>query len=631
MVRHKILSALMAGAMALSLAPAVFAEGDALPVLPPAGAAVTAPAPAGEEPGETCAPAAGAEPAEPARALTTETEPAEPAAEAEAPEAAQPAEEAGAQGGRQEAGFDLAQAVAEALPGDTVTLPGDVTLGDFLILDKPLTLDMAGHTLTYTAAHKQSRGGLLDVKSGGRLTITGDGLFTYDESYAASDSSLGYILRLGGDGSLVVESGTFHAGLTCIQAQDSARAEILGGRFRADFSWGGTYWLLNLVDGSPAQILVRGGEFEHFDPEHSRTENPEANFLAEGAVCQKEGEVYRVHTHDRAKVLPGQKATCRSAGLTEGRACSVCGQVMEEQRQIPVGGHRYDAGGRCQLCGEQLKVEAPALDSQTPGGQLQVGVADQSGVTGAVVGLLESLEGESETPQGISEQTAQQLKELLDRDPAQAQKVSASIRVDIGYRPTGQEQARMEAAAGEGALAQYLGLTVMLRVEDRDLGAIRQLDRPIQVSLAIPAEWEREGREFFVVRLHEGEAQVLPAARGEDGTLTFFTDRFSAYALGYRDPAPEEKPAPGGPGDSGSGQQGGGTENPGSGGQSGGGSTEHPVPALPLSGSPAAPVSVRAPQTGDPARLGPWALALALSALALAAAGRFGKSQKPER
>ena len=45
----------------------------------------------------------------------------------------------------------------------------------------------------------------------------------------------------------------------------------------------------------------------------------------------------------------------------------------------------------------------------------------------------------------------------------------------------------------------------------------------------------KEGRTFYVIRVHDGKAEKLDTVENEDGTLTFKTDKFSTYALAYED------------------------------------------------------------------------------------------------
>lgn len=44
------------------------------------------------------------------------------------------------------------------------------------------------------------------------------------------------------------------------------------------------------------------------------------------------------------QIIPGKEATCVESGLTDGKKCSVCGAILEEQQVIPVTEHTWDEG-----------------------------------------------------------------------------------------------------------------------------------------------------------------------------------------------------------------------------------------------------------------------------------------------
>ena len=177
----------------------------------------------------------------------------------------------------------LETAIEAAQDKDTLTLLSNVSLRDHIIIrDKQITIDTAGYDVVYTAdaSHKEA---VIDLNDNADVVITGNGTFTFDDDYP-DHNGIGYIFRLQDSAKLTIENGTYYAGLTCVQAGDNAVAMIKGGTFRASSAWNDVYWLLNLIDNSEAKIIVTGGIFENYDPSHSKTENPEANFCAEGYV-----------------------------------------------------------------------------------------------------------------------------------------------------------------------------------------------------------------------------------------------------------------------------------------------------------------------------------------------------------
>ena len=57
-------------------------------------------------------------------------------------------------------------------------------------------------------------------------------------------------------------------------------------------------------------------------------------------------------------VLEGKAATCTEAGLTEGKKCAKCDEILVPQEEIPATGHKLDAGTPAAnvACGEKAKV-----------------------------------------------------------------------------------------------------------------------------------------------------------------------------------------------------------------------------------------------------------------------------------
>ena len=171
---------------------------------------------------------------------------------------------------------------------------GVVSVTEDLIWDEAVTIASdtqsvlnleSGKTVTVT------KDGIADLYGNAQLTIQGTGKLNQD-----MESEIGYLIRATGDSKVIIKDGTFIGGLTCVQADKNAQVEIYGGHFEALVDWKGTYWLLNLVDNTNASIKVYGGTFVNFDPSNSKTENPAANFVAEGYTVvsekQESGDIW---------------------------------------------------------------------------------------------------------------------------------------------------------------------------------------------------------------------------------------------------------------------------------------------------------------------------------------------------
>ncbi|MCB7049450.1 hypothetical protein LIZ34_03560 [Intestinimonas butyriciproducens] len=60
------------------------------------------------------------------------------------------------------------------------------------------------------------------------------------------------------------------------------------------------------------------------------------------------------HTHTE-EVLPAVEATCTESGLTEGKRCSECAEIIVAQETVAALGHTTDTG-TCERCGQSLGI-----------------------------------------------------------------------------------------------------------------------------------------------------------------------------------------------------------------------------------------------------------------------------------
>ena len=96
------------------------------------------------------------------------------------------------------------------------------------------------------------------------------------------------------------------------------------------------------------------------------------------AVCEVCGESYGELADHTEETLEAVAPTCTQTGLTEGKKCSVCGEILVAQEEVPALGHTEETleavaptctetglteGKKCSVCGETLvaQEEVPAL------------------------------------------------------------------------------------------------------------------------------------------------------------------------------------------------------------------------------------------------------------------------------
>ena len=197
----------------------------------------------------------------------------------------------------------LADAVAAAQDGDTITLLKDVDLGNTVtVANKTVTLNMAGKTIYNTKDlwdSKLNAWSLISVRENGNLTITGDGTLKAkaDDCYALDTQER--------SAKLTVENGTVIGNISAIYAF-LGEVTINGGSYsiqqlNTNNVQDGYGLTINCYDQNykekTAKITVTGGYFAHFDPANNKAEGVGTNFVKDGYVSvtsDKSGYDYKV-------------------------------------------------------------------------------------------------------------------------------------------------------------------------------------------------------------------------------------------------------------------------------------------------------------------------------------------------
>ena len=170
--------------------------------------------------------------------------------------------------------------------GGNIKVDNDVDTGkDVMAVTKDTTLDMNGKTIKntediWTGKGEDGNWSLISARNGANLTITGNGTFKAKENDA-------YTVDVQNGSTVTIKNGTFISNVSAVYVTEGT-AIIEGGHFSiqqlSDFN--DCRYLLNCLDenysNKSAKIIVKGGTFVNYDPSHSDSENPQANFVAEG-------------------------------------------------------------------------------------------------------------------------------------------------------------------------------------------------------------------------------------------------------------------------------------------------------------------------------------------------------------
>ena len=139
---------------------------------------------------------------------------------------------------------------------------------------------------------------------------------------------------------------------------------------------------------------------------------------------------------------------------------------------------------------------------------------------------------------------------VLTAEEKQRKAGGADIRIELDVKAVAAEAAAADRAVVETALkgsvakgytlGQYLAIS-LYKVAGDSRTAVTETQGKITVRIDVPESLKNtdstKTRTFAVIRVHEGKAQLLADLDQEADTITIETDRFSTYAVVYKDTA----------------------------------------------------------------------------------------------
>lgn len=228
-----------------------------------------------------------------------------------------------------------------------VATGGSAKLVDDIEIDYPLVLsgntdvviDLNGHNIVNKTQVNGNYTVVFNVTGNSHLTINGEGEVKALEETSDVD---GYRMAVWAYDDAVVDinGGYFYnkqlnpETSNLIYVMDRAVVNVAGGKFEtAMLNAQGTSLLLNMQDASraTAKINITGGQFVDFDPADCVSEGPHTNFVVDGYVSVKNGNVWTV--------LPGVKdAAALKSVFNEGGVVALANDlVLDRTLSVPAG------------------------------------------------------------------------------------------------------------------------------------------------------------------------------------------------------------------------------------------------------------------------------------------------------
>ena len=292
----------------------------------------------------------------------------------------------------------------------------------------------------------------------------------------------------------------------------------------------------------------------------AESENP--NY--EITVSDKAG-VFTIGDHDQAKVSAAAAApTCTKNGSTEERSCSVCEKVMIASVEIPALGHDWTGewkvvkeatateNGRQEKtcgregCGQKMYEVIPAMgqspdEDGTGQGDLRVDLEITQDAPIASGGIYNTKKELLDAPGIFSEAEKTAIAEGKEA------KVWVEItKTDLAEEEKAAFEQEAKKTAGENAKLVYFSAELFRQIGE-NVERISEPGAKIRLTIRIPDELVNTdstiSREYFILRMHDGELTVLNGSFDKDTReYTFEIDKFSDYAIVCKDTKIETKP-----------------------------------------------------------------------------------------
>ena len=373
--------------------------------------------------------------------------------------------------------------------------------------------------------------GAVLVKDGAKLTINGTDATELHGTLGEDDYSMAVWAK--GEGTKVVINGGYFTnetdgserGTDLIYASGEAAIEINGGKFKAAVE----KWTLNCHDASTTPIIVKGGTFYRFDPSNANVGEGEI-VVPEGYEVVKNGDwytVYEEHTITVKQAEGGIVTVDKTKAIAEEEVTFKV-EVKDGYRLDKI--EVYDEGMGTTLKHERTfkmlwgdTIIEPKFSKLTTEAETSKDVKDAEKVEEI---LLETLKENKELAEAIEGKNVEVKVEVKEKE------ITASEKKDI-------EEAVTEKDANL-KVSSYLDITIVVKDADNGnkLGNLSTVKETITFTVAIPEDLPEveEGYEriFYIVRNHNGKIELLNAEE-VDGKLEFESDKFSTYAIAYKD------------------------------------------------------------------------------------------------
>lgn len=199
------------------------------------------------------------------------------------------------------------------------------------------------------------------------------------------------------------------------------------------------------------------------------------------------------------------------------------GTVTKEPTETETGIRTYC----CSVCGKERTETIPATETEPGTGNATPGIEQGTGTPAT----------------NISTPAAELEDMLLTEDEKQQAQNGTNIRIvlevkDAGNTVSDEDKENIRQALNGFAVGQYLNID-LYKLVGTNRTDITETAKKIRIVITVPDSLKNADsnvtRTFAVIRVHDGRAELLTDLDDSADTITIETDRFSTYAIVYKD------------------------------------------------------------------------------------------------
>lgn len=241
--------------------------------------------------------------------------------------------------------------------------------------------------------------------------------------------------------------------------------------------------------------------------------------------------------------------------------CAASNNVYSTTISVPNGTYtvkaaNYDGGAYATTTASVSAVTTPTTPTDTPSEKTEsssstTNTSATNTTASTTVGTVTDVTKSTENFQGaaLAETPAELLANVLTAAEQTLVASGAQVKVwidakDISATVPAEQQALVVNSLPEKyEVAKYLDINLFKQVGNNASTKVTQLPNGnVAIRFVLPEDLRKDGRQYKVVRIHDGVATVLDATFDPaTGLLSFETNQFSTYAIIYTDSAMNTK------------------------------------------------------------------------------------------